>query len=96
MNINELINKLEKLNGENQYKISEILSNDFIKSNTNFNTFDEFIEKSGVKIDVENIEELYQNKELNEFINSNSNFDSLQSMVQEGSKELIKNKILRY
>lgn len=79
--IDNLINNLEKTKGTNEYKISEILSDEFIKSNTKFKTFNELIEKLGLKMEKKSFDEIYKNKEFNEFINLNTKFNNLDSML---------------
>lgn len=80
--IDNLINNLEKIKGTNEYKISEILSDEFIKSNTKFKTFNELIEKLGLKMEKKSFDEIYKNKEFNEFINLNTKFNNLDSMLE--------------
>ncbi len=61
----KLQKNLEEISGTNTYKLSDILTTDFIRTNTTFGSYDDMIDKSGLELTETTAEELYSNEELN-------------------------------
>lgn len=91
--LDKIIKNLEKLEGTHEYNLSEILSDKFIVENTKFSSFEDMVEQSGLKLNMESYEELSNNNMLNEFISLNTKFNSLSGMVEVASAEFMENKI---
>lgn len=69
----------------NTYNISFYLlfSDKFVRKYSEFNTYEEMVEKTGVKIESEEDFEKYTDDELDLYIKNNSSFNSWEEMIQE-------------
>ena len=90
----KLQKNLEEISGTNTYKLSDILTTDFIRTNTTFGSYDDMIDKSGLELTETTAEELYSNEELNTFIKANTKFENFKDMCTLAAKEYVANKVM--
>ena len=92
--LDKLQKNIEEISGTHSYKLTDILNNEFIQTNTTFKSYDDMIDKSGLELTETSAEELYQNEKLNEFINKNTEFENFKEMCTIASKEYISKRIM--
>ena len=92
--LDKLQKNIEEISGTHSYKLTDILNNEFIQTNTTFKSYDDMIDKSGLELTETSAEELYQNEKLNEFINKNTEFENFKEMYTIASKEYISKRIM--
>ena len=85
--LRQLQQKISELSGEKQVPLKELLPDDFIRRNTDFETLQTMFDASGI----ENPEEI-GNEKFSEFISSNTRFHSWQEMIEAASAEYFKGK----
>ena len=91
---NKLQKNLEEISGTNTYKLSDLLTTDFIRANTTFGSYDDMIDKSGLELTETTAEELYSNEELNEFIKENTKFENFKDMVTLAAQEYVAKRVI--
>ena len=92
--LDKLQKNIEEISGTHSYKLTDILNNEFIQTNTTFKSYDDMIDKSGLELTETSAEELYQNEKLNEFINKNTEFENFKEMCTIARKEYISKRIM--
>ena len=90
----KLQKNLEEISGTNTYKLSDILTTDFIRTNTTFGSYDDMIDKSGLELTETTAEELYSNEELNTFIKANTKFENFKDMVTLATQEYVAKRVM--
>lgn len=90
----KLQKNLEEISGTKTYKLSDILTTDFIRTNTTFGSYDDMVDKSGLELTETTAEELYSNEELNAFIKANTKFENFKDMCTLAAKEYVANKVM--
>lgn len=75
--LEKLQRNLEKLDGEHQLKLTELVTDDFARKNTNFQSAQAFLDASGIKS-----EEGIGTEALDAFIAANTRFESWEEMMQ--------------
>ena len=84
--LNKLENNIKKVSGQNTYKLSDILNDDFIQTHTKFRSYQDIINQSGLELNETTAEELYLNEELNNFIKANTKFKTFEEMCTLATK----------
>ena len=90
----KLQKKIEEVSGTNTYKLSDILTTDFIRTNTTFRSYEDMIDKSGLELTETTAEELYLNEELNVFIKANTKFENFKDMVTLAAQEYVAKRVM--
>ncbi len=87
--LNKLENNIKKVSGQHTYKLSDILNDDFIQTNTKFRSYEDMINQSGLELTETTTEELYSNEGLNNFIRANTKFKNFKDMCTLAVKEYL-------
>ncbi len=87
--LNKLENNIKKVSGQHTYKLSDILNDDFIQTNTKFKSYEDMINQSRLELTETTAEELYSNEGLNNFIQSNTKFKNFKDMCTLAAKEYL-------
>lgn len=86
-------NNLEDFIPKSMADLEKLLSNDFVKEHTNFNSVSEFFNKLGVdKLSHETLDKLPIDK-INEVIQEHTNFNSWEEMLKEAGKKFLGDKL---
>jgi hypothetical protein len=75
----------QELNGEHQVPLSELLTDDFLRKNTSFQSFNEF-EQQEIFTKYSSFEEI-PDDELNALISAKTNFSNWTEMLEEAVSE---------
>lgn len=78
--LDELQRKLETLSGTHEISSNDLMTNEFISSETKFSSWEEMMEKGGVKCS-----EDIQGEVFADFIRSNTKFESFEDMAGEAA-----------
>ncbi len=92
--LDKLQKNIKEVSGTNTYKLSDILTSEFIRTNTTFRSYDDMIDKSGLELTETTAEELYLNDELNSFIKANTKFASFKDMVTLAAQEYVAKRVM--
>lgn len=92
--LDKLQQNIEEVSRTHTYKLSDILTVDFIRANTNFDSYDDMIDKYGLELTETTAEELYLNEELNDFIKANTDFENFRDMCTLASREYVTTKLM--
>lgn len=92
--LDKLQKNIEEVSGTNTYKLSDILTTEFIRTNTTFRSYDDMIDKSGLELTETTAEELYLNEELNVFIKANTKFENFKDMVTLAAQEYVAKRVM--
>ena len=87
--LKKLENNIKKVSGQHSYKLSDILNDDFIQTNTKFRNYEDMLNQSGLELSEKTAEELYLNEELNNFIKANTKFKNFKDMCTLAAKEYL-------
>lgn len=89
--LNNLSKKLNSISGSHTYKMSEIITDEFVRQNSHFNSLDEFMLSCGIH----NSEEFkaFPENEMDKFVQVNTHFSSWQEMLKTASTEHIKRQL---
>lgn len=90
----KLQKNIEEVSGTNTYKLSDILTTDFIRTNTTFRSYEDMIDKSGLELTETTAEELYLNEELNDFIKANTKFENFKDMCTLAAQEYVAKRVM--
>jgi len=88
--IEKLQKKVKKIGRKQKVKLAELLTDSFIKKNSNYNSLQSMIDSSPKEI---NSEKDLESEEWNKFIKENSKFNSWEEILHAGYAEWIKNKL---
>lgn len=98
--LNELSNKLQKmqkaaqeLGGTHEVKMSDIFPAAFMHRYTQFDNFDELLDKSGFKADTQEDFRTIPDNGFDEYICKVTSFDSWKAMLDAGTKEYVMKKM---
>lgn len=97
MKINKLTNlqnNIKEIEGTNTHSLNEILTDDFLKKNTTFKSYNDMVEQSGLTLNETTYDELCENKSLNEYISKNTKYNSFEDICTEATVEFAMNKIM--
>lgn len=92
--LNNLQNNIKKFEGTHNLHLNEILTDDFIKENTSFKSFDDMIEQSGLTLNETTYEELCENESLNDYISKNTKYESFEDICTNGIVEFARKEIM--
>lgn len=92
--LNKLQNNIKEFEGTHTYPLDEILTDDFIKENTSFKSYDDMVEQSGLTLNETTYDELCENKSLNEYISKNTKYDSFEDICTEATADFTMKKIM--
>lgn len=89
--LNDLSKKLNSISGSHSYKMSEVITDEFIRKNSHFNSFDEFMLSCGIH----NAEEFkaFPENEMDKFVQANTHFVSWQEMLKTAGTEHTKRQL---
>ena len=91
--LDNLAKKAEALDGEHSVPVSELLTDSFISSHTNFQTLDEMFNASGFNIEIQEDFAAIPDDEWDKFISSISSFENWQSMLGAAGQEWAKKQL---
>lgn len=92
--IERLERNIEEVSGTHTYKLSDILTTEFIRENTTFGSYEDMIDKSELELIETTAEELYLNEELNAFIKSNTKFENFKDMCTLAARDYIAKRVM--
>lgn len=89
--LNELSKKMKAISGTHSYKMSEVLTDNFIRQNSKYATLDEFMKACGIH----NAEEFkaFPESEMDKFVQANTHFSSWQEMFKTAGVEHAKKQL---
>lgn len=82
--------RIKSIGGKKKVKIEELLTDSFIRNNSNFNSLQKMVDSFPKKI---NSGEDFESKEWNEFVRLKSNFNSWEDMLHAAHEELVKKEL---
>lgn len=88
--LNSMQQAAKNIDGENSVPLTELFTDSFTQSHSNFNSFDEFAISSG--FDFSDIESIPEN-ELDTFISENTNFNSWKDMLSAATEKWVAKKL---
>lgn len=91
--LDDLSKKAEKLDGQHNVPVSELLTDSFVAQHTSFSSVDEMFKASGFKVETQEDFAAIPDIEWDNYIRSVSNFDGWQSMLDAGVQEWAKRKL---
>lgn len=86
--LKKLQQKAKELHGQREVPLSELMPDNFIRKNTNFQTLQAMLDASGI----ENLEEI-GNEKFSKFISTHTRFSTWEEMIKVASTEYIKRKL---
>lgn len=93
-NLQREIKKLERkgksIGGKRQVKLTELLTDSFIRNNSDYNSLQNMVDSFPREIDSEKD---FESKEWNEFIRTKSKFNSWEEMLQAAHGEWVKKEL---
>ena len=92
--LNKLQKNIEDVSGTNTYNLSDILTDDFIRTNTTFRSYDDMIDESGLVLNETTAEDLYLNEELNAFIKVNTKFENFKDICTLAAQEYVAKRVM--
>lgn len=92
--LDKLKKNIEEVSGTNTYNLSDILTDDFIRTNTTFGSYDDMIDESGLVLNETTAEDMYLNEELNAFIKANTKFENFKDMVSLAAQEYVAKRVM--
>lgn len=92
-NLKGLQENIKEVCETKSYNLTDILTNDFIRKNTKFTSYDDIVDKSGLVLNETTAEELYSNEELNAFIEANTKFENFKDMCTLAAHEYLAKKV---
>lgn len=92
--LNKLQKNIEDVSGTNTYNLSDILTDDFIRTNTTFRSYDDMIDESGLVLNETTAEDLYLNEELNAFIKANTKFENFKDICTLAAQEYVAKRVM--
>lgn len=81
--LNQLSEDADKISGDNQIPFEELFNQQFMRKHTEFNSIDEFVNKSG--FDFTNMDSINES-ELDKFIEGHTSFSSWEDMKGKAAK----------
>lgn len=91
--LDKMINNAKSISGTNKYSLNEIFTADFMKSNTNFDSIEEFLESSPEHITTQEGLEAADETVLDTFVSANSNFKTWGDMFGEATTSMIASRL---
>ncbi len=86
--LKKLQQNIDALSGQHEVKLADLLTDNFIRQHSDFQTLEALIDASGIK-NTENI----GNESFSMFVSINTNFDSWEEMVKVATAEYVKRKL---
>jgi len=86
--LKKLQKKVKELNGEREVPLPELMPDNFIRANTDFQSLQAMFDASGI----ENFDEI-DNKKFSKFIATHTRFSTWEEMIQEAGVEYAKRKL---
>ena len=84
---------IEEVSGTHTFKLGDVLTDEFIRANTTFRSYDDMFDKSELVLIEKTVEDLYLNEELNAFVRTNTKFENFRDMVSLAAYEYISKKV---
>ena len=88
--IKNLKRKVKSIGGKRQVKLTELLTDSFIRNNSDYNSLQNMVDSFPREIDPEKD---FKSKEWNEFVRAKSKFNSWKEMLQAAHSEWVKKKL---
>ena len=88
--IKKLERKVKSIEGKRQVKLTELLTDSFIRNNSNYNSLQNMFDSFPGEIDSEKD---LESKEWDEFVRTKSKFNSWEEMLQAAYGEWVKKKL---
>ncbi len=86
--LKKLQQNIDALSGQHEVKLADLLTDNFVRKHSDFQTLQALIDASGIK-NTENI----GNESFSMFVSINTNFDSWEEMVKVATAEYVKRKL---
>lgn len=78
---------------EEVVSLDDILCKDFLTKHSKFESFEDIISKSGVKLEnADDYDNLFKDRKFNDYIKKNSDFSNYAEMLQAAGNEYLKDK----
>ncbi len=87
--LNKMQKGLEELGNTNYIPFNELITDSFVRKNTNYSSVDELIEKSGFQIETQEDFDNVPEENWNKFISENSKFKTFQGMIDSAGEEYV-------
>lgn len=81
--LNKMQKAAEKMHGENEVRLDELISDSFIRKHSKFASFSDFSSQD-IFMRYDSFEAIPQ-QELDDFINANTGFQSFQNLIEEAT-----------
>jgi len=88
--IKKLERKGKSIGGKRQVKLTELLTDSFIRNNSDYNSLQNMVDSFPREIDSEKD---FESKEWDEFVRTESKFNSWEEMLQEAGDDWVKKKL---
>ena len=92
-NFDELQKKLNSIEGEHKVPIVELISTEFMKRYTNFQSIEEMMKEGGIDIESASESQIESNTAWNEFVSKNTEFNSWKEMLVVAGEKYISDKL---
>ena len=93
--LKKLTSNAKNLKDQNQTKFGDIVTKEFIQSNTNFESLDDLFEKAGFKVETEEDIEAVPQEELDNFIRENTKFKGFSDLQVEAVTEFARKQLFK-
>lgn len=92
-NLKEFMNKANKMEGNNEVPLIELLPDSFIKKYTNFETTQDFVDSCEKLLDVDFVTIDKNDEKFNHMINEKTSFDNWNGMIHEATAQWVGKKL---
>lgn len=93
--LKRLAQNIKDFEGINSIPMGDVLTDEFIQANTNFQNIEELFEKAGYKVENQADFQAIPQEDIDSFVRENSKFDSFTTLQQEAVDEFVRNKIFK-
>lgn len=93
--LNKLISNAEQLNGGNLVPLGEILNEDFLQANTDFETVEDLFQKAGYQIDSQEDLDTVPQEDIDVFISKNTKYATFSELMADASNAYISKMLLK-
>jgi len=87
--MDDLVDSLDNISGETEVPMNELFTEGFMKSNTEFNSFDEFLEKSPWSVETQEDFKQIPEDEFDEYVREHTGFNSWEAMMTAAGREWV-------
>lgn len=92
-NLENILNKAKKIEGNNKVPLTELLPDSFIKRYTNFKTTQDFVDACEKLLDVDFLSIDENDEKFNQMIKEKTSFDNWNEMINEATTQCVGKKL---